>query len=289
MRLDVGSCVDGCIVEVAAGGTVLLGMVKGYEHPEGGVVIEPYRLGGRRLGRPTRGTGGVIPLSAEWTPCMPRPVYTVSASQVIRVVDPERALRQAWRSLPARVRLLIDAVDYEWAGLTGSWAVGLEGEYSDVDILLYGPEAYESIAEAHERLGWEPCGSPRRGRGVGGELGVLYRLKLVELCSGSLRVTLRLLRATEGKPCSKRRVPLGLYKGHVEIVDIGESYLVPARYRAETPSGRTMVLETWRTRYQELPPGLYRVEGEVWVEDGEMFLSPDVRGFITPAAWLHDS
>ncbi len=281
-------CLEGYIIEYSRLGDRVFFMVKGYEHPEGYYITVPYRTARYRIEDPYEWLRGAAPWMLSRVDCMPREVPLLPRASASTCIDPARALELRWSSLPAQAKRLLNALDFEWAGLTGSWALGFESRQSDVDLLLYGPSVYEYVVEAYERGILRPCGA-RGDRLAGRAVGLedLYSVKLVEACTGGLRVTLRILRSLEPQPCRRRR-PLGVVRGVVELVDVGESYLVPARYKAMLYSVEGVVpviLETWRTRYQELPPGTYWLEGEAWVEDGAIIVSPDLGGELAPAAW----
>jgi len=234
-------------------------------------------------------TRRVYPWILEYIDCMPRAVPLISWNEVITCVDPAKALAGRQGRLPHSIRYILSKLDYEWAGLTGSWALGLEGESSDVDILIYGDSVYDSLIALLEEGLITPC-PPRRDRTKNFLASLSYPLKLVEACWGGVRVTLRILRRLTRMPC-KRRIPLGRFRAVVELVDMGESHLVPARYRAlvvsllEGPSAESIVLETWRTRYQEIPPGTYEIEGVAWFEEDSVIVSPDIEGKMAPKTW----
>jgi hypothetical protein len=282
-RIDVGSCVEGCLVRATVYSQPILFMVKGYEHPEEGLVVEPYRLlEGRRLS--TWNIPFLEPL-VRTIPCIPRPAPIIEYKSIDLAYFPDETLKSRYNELPNEIKELLSRIDYEWIGLTGSWAAGLEGPSSDVDLLVYGRDVYASLIEALTVLGWGPC-APRPDR-VGNEsthLSLLYNLKHVEACKGAHRVTIRILRELESRPCTSRRAPLGLFEGEICLYDIGESYLVPARYRITWPQG-SGILETWRTRYQELPSGKYNVRGELWIDGDTLYVSPDIGGQLQLKAW----
>lgn len=286
-------CVEGCVIEASVAGLLAVYIVKGYEHPDDGLVVIPYRLGSERsriegaFAAPymLQHSTSIAPLRR--LPCMPRPVPVVEYSRVVSVYEPSSALHRAWHALPRHVRSLLERIDYEWAGLTGSWAISAETGRSDVDVVFYGSGVYDSLVEAAQRLGWYSC-TPRPDRvRPGSSLGVLYKVKFLELCKGPLRVTIRILRTLNQQPCTRRRIGVGYVRTEVLLEDIGESYLVPARYKLS--GGITGFLETWRTRFQELPPGLYTLRGEVWIEGNTLYVSPDIGGAIAPKAWYNDS
>jgi len=286
---DPGKCIEGSIVLSDLGGVEGAFIVKGYEHPAGSLIVAPYRIGNLRLepGEPA------LELLAPWIirriDCMPRLVPVIDARAVRLCIDPSAALKTRMGDLPRSVVRLVEDIDYEWAGLTGSWAIYGEGPHSDVDIVLYGPNVYPSLVELHRKGLLSPCGP--RGDRVAEPIASMYSIKLVESCVGDgVRVTLRILRSIEQRPC-RRRIPLGRFSALIELEDVGESYLVPARYKARLldtfiAGHSEALLETWRTRYQELPPQVYVFEGEAWIEDDTLILSPDIRGRLAPKAWL---
>jgi hypothetical protein len=233
--------------------------------------------------------GKVYPWLLEELECMPRLVPVIRWHEITACLNPARALKERWSQLPGGVRYILGKLDYEWVGLTGSWALGLEQASSDVDILIYGDNVYDSLVALAEKGLVTPCPS-RRDRVSDPLTSMLYPLKLVEACWAGVRVTLRILRWPTRMPC-RRRISLGRFRAVVRLIDVGESHLVPARYKAtvikplEGPSVERVVLETWRTRYQEMPPGVYEVDGAAWVEEGSIVVSPDIGGKVAPKAW----
>jgi predicted nucleotidyltransferase len=282
-------CIEGWLVEAPLGGELTYFIVKGYEHPDEGVIAIPYRMGARRILDPIAYTNRVCPWILKELDCMPRPTPIVNWREVIKCIDPIRVLKERLSQLPESVRYILGKLDYELAGLTGSWALGLERESSDIDILVYGDNVYGSLVALAEEGLIKPC-PPRLDRVREPLAFLLYPLKLVEACWAGVRVTLRILRWDARIPC-RRRIPLGRFRAVVKLIDIGESYLVPARYRlvvvkqSEGPRVERAVLETWRTRYQEMPPGIYEVDGVAWIEEDSVIVSPDIEGKVASEAW----
>ncbi|BAN90683.1 hypothetical protein [Aeropyrum camini] len=280
------SFVEGWIVE-APGSPAEYWIVKGYEHPPGKVVAAPYRRGGKRLDPRS------IEQAPLWTiehfPCRGGPVPMLSLDAASsKPVNPWRVLELRYPDLPHPIKHLLEEVNPELAGLTGSWAVFAEDRGSDVDLIVYGDpdEIYLALKYLKSR------GAIVRHKHKRSEY-PLDSARLLDSCikngGETACYTLRILRYTTPRECSKRLTPLGLYAGPLEITGEQEaldSILVPARYRAVLLKlGLPAVVETWRTSYQELKPGVYAGVLEVFADqNGAITASPDLKGHLKPMA-----
>ncbi|GBF08504.1 hypothetical protein apy_02290 [Aeropyrum pernix] len=274
------SLVEGWIVEVP-GSPAEYWVVKGYEHPPGKVVATPYRRGWRRLDPRS------IKQAPIWTlgyfPCRggPAPMLSLEAA-IAKPVNPWSALEIRYRDLPHPIRVLLEEVNPELAGLTGSWAVFAEDGGSDVDLLIYGDpsEIYTALESLASRGVIKPHRHERSHY-------PLHGVRLLDSCIKYGGVTscytLRILRYTSPRECSRRLTAIGRYTGPIEIIGEQEpldSILVPARYRSVLLRLRVeAVVETWRTSYQELKPGVYEGDLELFVDQhGGITASPDLDG-----------
>lgn len=267
--------IDGWIVRAVWAGISAYWVVKGYEHPEWGVVAVPYRVMGERY--PAAWYPHVFPGVDAWLDCMGRRVPVLPLNRIVNVIDPGVALRLRWLDLPAAARELAEHVEAE--GLTGSWAVAVEGRGSDVDLISFNREAYRALRDLAVEGLLTPC--PRRPKwGPRAP----RRRSLLDACYKGVPFTLRILRVRYRKPCTAKRWLLGRYKGGAVLRDIGESHLIPARYELVAPGIGSLTLETWHTRFQELPEGAYNVDVAVYYSEGEgLIASPDIDGGMEPA------
>ncbi|GAB6148346.1 hypothetical protein [Stetteria hydrogenophila] len=267
--------IDGWIVRAAWGGVDAYWVVKGYEHPEWGVVAVPYRVMGRRL--PSRPDPALFPGLEARLDCMGREVPVIPRRAVYAVVDPESALRLRLRDLPEPVRELVEHVEAE--GLTGSWAVAAERPGSDVDLITFNRGAYEALRDLAAEGSLKPCPrEPKWGPKPPPRAGLL------DACYKGVPFTLRILRRREPLPCTARRWLTRWHRGPVELRPTGEEFLVPARYDAYIPGLGWVTLETWHTRYQELPPGVYEARLALYYVDGDGYVaSPDLHGGLEPS------
>ncbi|MCE4610482.1 MAG: hypothetical protein F7B17_00735 [Desulfurococcales archaeon] len=241
-------------------------------------MAQPYRVkGGLRL--PT--LPNLAPLPAlERFECIAAEAPIAQDTGVY--INPSKALDVRLEDLPEAVREILSA-NPSWAGLTGSWAVFEETGSSDVDLLLYYddlPSGIRALSKTLGKMGLRGCKGPRSAWPA--RAGVEARI--VEVCRGSLRVTLRILKRIWGETCSTPKLaPAGKLSGVIEI--LGEespcsSITVPARYLFRGPRGLQGVLETWRTSFQELPRGLYRIDALLRIErdSGLLVATPDYGG-----------
>lgn len=269
--------IDGWLVRASWGGDSVVWVVVGYEHPEWGVVAVPYRVACRRV---SPLSSGLAPGFEAWLPCMGRKVPVVEYSRIHWSIDPEAALRVRLRDLPQPARELVELVQAE--GLTGSWALGMEGPGSDVDLISYTEESLKALSDAAEEGLVTPC----RRRPKWGPPPPWAGLRLVDACYNGVPYTLRVLRLREPLPCTRRRWALGRASGRILIVE-ALSPSLPARYRVVLPDGGEAVMETWHTRYTMLPPGAYEGDVALYYSEGEgLVASPDLQGRLEPARGL---
>ena len=289
-RLD--DCVDGCIVSLSVNGSVLYAYVKGYLHPGNALIVQPYRT-------PDCRSPPSIPM--KYVDCIGRKAHVADYSAVIGVFEPSSALDRAYERLPNPIKEMLDRAPVEWAGLTGSYAVGCEGRESDVDLIVYSRDP-ERLLEWLQR---ERCRgiigqcklqrvmNKRKGRRDYAITPQHINSSLVENCYRGVPYTLRILRTLSPRHCMKRspiQVPLGVVRVKVRLeADPVESLLTPARYKLKNASGNgalkagdSIILESFRTRYAGLRSGNYIVEGELFldVENGLFIISPDLAGGV---------
>ncbi len=274
--------IDGWLARAPMAGLDAVWLVKGYEHPEWGYVAVPYRIGGSRLG-----LGEAFSLACQYgycrrLDCMPRRVPVLPAGHIVQAVDPEEALRARLRDLPPQARELVEILGPGGLGLTGSWAIMGEGPESDVDLVAYNPGVYGALEDLAEEGLIRDCPrllerDGRRGVRRAGR-------RLLDSCYRGVPYTLRILRERGPLPCRCRRTSIGQVEGVLVVVG-GEGHLTPARYQAIAPGLGRVVLESWRTRYHELQPGVYRVRGLAFEDEclGYTVISPDIGGGLEPA------
>ncbi|MCX8195490.1 MAG: hypothetical protein N3F67_00165 [Acidilobaceae archaeon] len=271
--------IEGWPLRVRAWGVEEIWIARGYRHPVGYIVSTPYRRGRERL-KPYQ-LSNAPSWSLRWVDCIGREAPLVKEGEAT-AIDPERALRERRGDLWREVLELLDYLSPEWAGLTGSWAVFAEGPGSDVDLLLYG-DFYSALKDLREEGLVAPCGRFEKVRDFLSweDYLKLYRLKLLDACFRGRPYTIRALRTLEEEPCGRPVVYAGRYVGEVEIVEGREAHLTPARYRARL-GGEEVELESWHTRYAELPEGRYFASLRLTLEGGVLKGSPDIDGFLRP-------
>lgn len=283
MNLD--ELIEGWVIRVSVGFADEVWVVRGYRHPTGSVIATPYIRGSRKL-KPYDFSNIPVWLS-RYVECIGRVAPVLSNHAVISVFDPRVALRIRRAELWPEVRELIEYMNPEWVGLTGSWAVFNERDYSDVDLLVYGnhAEMYKTLRDLKTEGLIEACRLEERFYKVGDKLSWadysrLAYSKLLDSCFKSRPYTLRILRSIAREPCSDVLTPLGYYTGVFEIVDASESYLTPARYIAEA-NNRRFIVETWHTRYSELPLGTYKGKLRLVASREGVIASPDIDGWVS--------
>jgi len=251
-------------------------VVKGYEHPSDRLIVVPYRAS----------AGG--PAVPEYLPCIGRTALTVRRD-LVDAIDPVRALRSA--SLPGEVHELLDRLGSQWAGLTGSYAINAQGPTSDVDLLVYSERAADLygalrdlradglIGECNQEIRY----LKEKDSFARSEFLLLHPLKLLDSCYKGVPYTLRILRAAEERPCSSRFTSLGFVTLRGSLKGL-EPYMTPARYVLSSSGVGEVYLLSWRTRYQELPDGVYLVRGLLQRDEnmGSLYLVPDLGGYVRP-------
>ncbi len=251
-------------------------VVKGYEHPSDRLIVVPYRAS----------AGG--PAVPEYLPCIGRTALTVRRD-LVEAIDPVRALRSA--SLPGEVHELLDRLGSQWAGLTGSYAINAQGPTSDVDLLVYSDRASDLygalrdlradglIGECNQEIRY----LKEKDSFARSEFLLLHPLKLLDSCYKGVPYTLRILRAAEERPCSSRFTSLGFVTLRGSLKGL-EPYMTPARYVLSSSGVGEVYLVSWRTRYQELPDGVYLVRGLLQRDEnmGSLYLVPDLGGYVRP-------
>ncbi len=262
-------------------------IVKGYEQPDEGYIVVNHRQRGGEPRSSSRHTAAV----RAFLECVGREVYVLPRGAISRAIDPERAMKSV--ELPRRLMELLEILSPDWVGLTGSSALGLRSGLSDYDFLLYSGSpwrVYSALKDLAAEGKIKECINDVRYLKVRDswsreDYDLLHPLKLLDSCYEDIPFTLRILREVSEKPCCSRFEALGWLEGPAVIHDIDESYLVPAMYDAYFDGvPGPLKLVTWRTRYQELPPGLYLVRGLVQksLPGGELYVVPDIGGYIRP-------
>lgn len=282
--MHLNMLIEGWILETTLLGSRILWMVRGYTHPDEYIVVTPYAIEGRRV---KQYDWSWLPSCVkEFIPCIGRIAPLIAQRDVVRIVDPERALRLRRGDLPAEILELLDILNPEWAGLTGSWAVFGERLSSDVDVLVYGnPNAmYKTLLELREEGRIKPCMVEDRylkvlDRMSWSTYAKLLPFKTLDSCYRGKPYTIRILRRLYSRPCYDFIVKVGVYEGMLRVVDNSESHLTPARYIVDI-NGNKVTMETWHTRYMELPKGVYKGYLEVFHAREGLILSPDIVGYL---------
>ena len=274
--------IEGWALRTRVAGTEEVWVVRGYRHPEGYLVATPYLRGSIRL--TPYDLSLAPPWTLRWVDCIGRTVPLLGWRDA-ELLDPERALKVRRGELPAEVLELLDVLSPEWAGLTGSWALFSERGGSDVDLLLYG-RFREALQELREEGLIAPCQVEERYKKVKDKFSPedhadLSRHRLLDSCYKGKPYTIRALRTLEPEPCSVRVEYLQEYEGEVELVDASDSFFLPARYVARLGT-QEVILESWHSRYAELPPGRYRASLRLSLEGGQVKASPDIKGYLRP-------
>jgi len=252
-------------------------IVRGYDHPPGLVIAQPYRA-------PDCGPPPPVPTTS--VECLATRYWALDRRAIAWRLWPEDTWKT--RAPPSLVEML-DAIGAWWRGLTGSRAVACESTHSDYDVLaaVSDPaEALEALASMRRRGLIRQCKHGdvlmKRGRRHPRDAGLhpsLVEESLTDSCYRGTPYTLRILRRITDADCGLPRARLGRVRVKAILHGGPDSILVPARYPAESSIG-PLTVETWRTRYQGLPTGTYLVEGDLYVERGELVLTPDHGGYI---------
>ncbi len=289
---------EGTIVEYSIGGLIGYGYVKGYIQPPGKLVIQPYRMVGCLK--------STLPILRSHLPCIAlgRSVPLLDVNRILRILSPWRAYRDLKHKLPGGIIELLNILEPDLRGITGSWALGCEGPNSDVDILVYSkdPEVLsERLLKLQHRGIIKQCSLERVKRKRLGRndfsLSDYHILRSpVESCIDGTPYTLRVLREPYSRLCEPYE-PGSVLLGQAEvIVDLKseepDNILVPSRYRATVLSvsnsrftwlsGRQTVIESWRTRYSFLESGRYLIRGELFIDinTGGLKITPDFVGGV---------
>ncbi len=255
-------------------------IARGYSHPMHGVVAQPYRS--PDCSKPP-------PLERSWVQCLSTRYWLVNRGMIIHVVDPEASLTRLPSRLGETVREFAELLELEYVGVTGSYAVACEKPESDIDLVAYASPGVlgvlrdlwseGKIAQCKHSSVVEKRIAGSHPRDVSLDPGHI-EASLTDSCYKGVPYTLRLLRRLVEAPCP-RRARVGYYEGPLTLEESGEdSILVPARYAARAPRLGRLILETWRTRYQLLEPGAYRVRVELYLEGDTLVATPDHGGYI---------
>lgn len=274
--------IESWIVESSVLGSRELWMVRGYRHPEDYVVVSPYIIGGSKVKQYDWRT---LPAwIMGYVPCIGRAAPLLPGRSIVRVVDPAGVLKVRRSDIPQAVVELIDIIAPEWAGVTGSWAVFAEKPLSDVDILVYGDHEaiYKALLDLRADGRIESCMVEDRYLKVRDKLSWtsysrLAPLKVLDSCYRGVPYTIKILRRLDREPCEGFIADIGVYEGALRIIKTLEPHLTPARYVVDI-GGREALMETWHTRYMELPGGLYIGRLKLFDDRGVTLCSPDIVG-----------
>lgn len=282
--------IDGVIVEAVVGGLPGYYMVRGYTHPPRYVIVEPYKNVNCK-GRPKAYT--------KYIHCLGVTTTIVERRNVLRIISTPRTLELLPTSFREPLEEFIEYLGIEWASLTGSFAVNCERQDSDVDLLaLYKPGIWRALEDLYGDGLIRQCKTrhilEKRSRGPGGEALSIERMEksLTDSCYKGIPYTLRLITSISDYPCYRPLIPLGFVDVVLSLRPIGEPITVPTRYlgkvvrvyRGVVEERDEVVVETWRTRYQELGDGYYRVRGLLRMDsEGRSSIWPDHGGVIARA------
>ncbi len=276
--------IESWIIETNLLGLRELWMVRGYRHPCNHIVASPYMIGGRRVKQYDWSTipGWLV----EYIPCIGRVAPLIPRGKVVRVIDPESVLRIRRNDLPKAIIELLDIITPEWAGVTGSWAILEERFSSDVDILIYGDhdDMYRALLDLRVEGKIEPCRVTERYQKVKDMLSwssysKLVKLRVLDSCYKNTPYTLKILRKLEMEACEGIIAEIGVYIGPLKIVKALESHLTPARYIVDI-NGVDVLMESWHTRFMELPEGSYVGYLKLFYNKGVVVASPDIVGWL---------
>jgi len=269
--------VDGVIVLAYTRHGLAWHIVRGYTHPDGMVIAQPYRgLDCRRLAEPP----------STLLPCIGGRAWLVRVSDIVLRLWPEDSYRLIAASTP--LDEMLGEIGAYWRGLTGSRPIGCHGRRSDYDLLAVvdARRAFRVLQRMLEEGRIEQCKSDlreKREERVPGDASLhpeIVERSLTDSCYHGTPFTLRLLRRLSDSVCLGSETPLGKVSFTAEIRPDWESILVPARYRVKLDNGMSVVVETWRTRYQSLPSGLYRVAGTLYYSPEGYKVKVDWDGYI---------
>ncbi len=279
--------IEGWMVRVSLGYLEETWTVRGYTHPDGALIATPYMRGSKRV--KAYDLAEVPSWLLEFIPCIGREAPRISERVVTMVLDPEGSFKVRKGDINGEVLELLDYLDPEWVGLTGSWAIAGEREDSDVDLLVYGDHSniYATLRDLRDEGSIRACNVEKKYGKIGDMMSwrlylKLSTLKLLDSCFKGAPYTLRVLRTLEREQCRGALIPLGYYKATVKILDTSEAHLTPARYEAEIEGFGGVTIETWHTRYMELPRGIYKALLRLTLntKTGAIIASPDMTGWI---------
>ncbi len=285
--------IDGWMIKVSMAGSINTWLVKGYVQTTSHIIAIPYKR-----------FCPIIEDLYRFLPCIGREVPLVPRNLVIQEINPFSMFKLRKRELPNKIVEFVEIIDPEEVGLTGSWALNRETSESDIDLLVYTSKPrklYEEIIKLKTEGFISQCRSPEIMYNKVGSSWIVedyIKNRVLESCYKGYPYTLRILRFADEKPCSEFLEPLGKISHMiVNIESSEEGYLVPARYkvrvlkgpswlfRLERVYGLNIVLESWRTRYQELREGIYEVNNVyVVTKENEVILSVDPQGSIRRTA-----
>ena len=259
-------------------GDVIL-LAKGYEHPPGWVVVAPYRVNGARVDPASYKilSRGMV---EERLDCIGRIVVLAPQSKVepLNPVVAFRAAREDIISLSSGMMRLIHVLEGNGiVGITGSWAYGGESKDSDVDFIIKADDI-EVLIDSLKKLGPKPCRRPPV------MLPRINGFQILDACVDGVKYTIRVVESLHGRPCGGFRVTqlASRIMLHVTIREPIAPYSVPALYSGYSPGLGDIIVETWRTRYQELAPGEYHMVADLFYDHGRGMLvaSPDIGGMV---------
>ena len=272
----MSSPVEGWIVRGLLGGVTIYWKVSGYTHPPGELIVTPYRIQGRRVDPSHRPPGA----SPRYMPCIGRTVHLEKTGSGV-TVDPSHILRLRMRDLAEarpRVAELLETINPEWAGLTGSWATLHETPQSDVDILAYhgdGWRIYKALEDLKEEGRITPCPGKHKAA-----VPRIHGYQLLDACYRGERYTIRILETLQARGCTGYTTPLGWITARITIEEATAPHRVPALYQASIEGVGRLILETWHTRYQEIKPGIYKAKLQLFHTPKGARASPDLGGWI---------
>ncbi|MCE4602882.1 MAG: hypothetical protein F7C08_01210 [Desulfurococcales archaeon] len=268
--------IEGWIIRGLLGGVTIYWKVSGYMHPPGELVVTPYRIENRRVDPGHKPFGAGV----RYMPCIGRPVNVERRGAGVEV-DPSHILKLRLGDLKvARPHIveLLEILNPEWAGLTGSWAIFQESKHSDVDLLAYQGDGWD-IYKALEDLKDEGLVTHCPGR-YHANVKRIHGHQLLDACYKGQRYTLRILETIEARECTGYTVPHGWIHARITIEEPLAPHRVPALYRATIEGMGRVVLETWHTRYQEIAPAIYVARIHLFYTPNGVRASPDLGGWI---------
>jgi hypothetical protein len=289
----LSECVEGSIALYQFGSEFIYGLVKGYHHPSNALIIFPYRHPSTCKPRVNIVTYDTY---YKWLPCIGRFAPVIDLNEIINCITPWKALE--FTELDSKIKEFINILVPDKVGITGSRAVGCNSPSSDLDLVLFSSEPSE-LAKTLRKLKKSgvisQCSPGRVKRKRVDRRDFSYseihiNNSVVESCYKGVPFTLRILRETKCTFCDRLSieiVPLGRVEFEARLIpEDPESIMVPSRYLLEPLKpfdlGGQLYMESWRTRYADLPPGRYLIRGELMfmLRDNLLFISPDFNGGV---------